>query len=35
MKVEREIGRMLGKNSRAAKLFDVTVNKGSPLSVMD
>jgi hypothetical protein len=27
MKVEREIGRMLGKNSRAAKLFDVKVNK--------
>jgi hypothetical protein len=28
MKVEREIGRMLGKNSRAAKLFDVKVTKG-------
>jgi transposase len=27
MKVEREIGRMLGKNSRAAKLFDVKVTK--------
>ena len=27
MKVEREIGRMLGKNSREAKLFDVKVNK--------
>ena len=27
MKVEREIGKMLGKNSRAAKLFDVKVNK--------
>ena len=27
MKVEREIGRMLGKNSRAAKMFDVKVTK--------
>lgn len=27
MKVEREIGRLLGKNTRAAKLFDVTVEK--------
>ena len=27
MKVEREIGRMLGKNSRAAKLFDVKATK--------
>ncbi len=27
MRVEREIGRMLGKNSRAAKLFDVNVTK--------
>jgi transposase len=27
MKVEREIGRLLGKNSRAAKLFEVTVEK--------
>ena len=27
MKVEREIGRMLGKNSRAAKLFEVKVTK--------
>ena len=27
MKGEREIGRMLGKNSRAAKLFDVKVTK--------
>lgn len=27
MKVEREIGGMLGKNSRAAKLFDVKVTK--------
>ena len=27
MKVEREIGKMLGKNSRAAKLFDVKVTK--------
>ena len=27
MKVEREIGRMLGKNSRAARLFDVKVTK--------
>jgi transposase len=27
MKVEREIGRMLGKNTRAAKLFDVKVTK--------
>ena len=25
MKVEREVGRLLGKNTRAAKLFDVTV----------
>ncbi|APZ95637.1 IS1634 family transposase [Fuerstiella marisgermanici] len=27
MKVEREIGRLLGKNTRAAKLFDVKVTK--------
>jgi|ETNmetMinimDraft_26_1059896.scaffolds.fasta_scaffold22779_1 transposase len=27
MKVEREIGRLLGKNTRAAKLFEVTVKK--------
>ena len=27
MKVEREIGRLLGQNTRAAKLFDVTVEK--------
>ncbi|MDP6557489.1 MAG: IS1634 family transposase [Pirellulaceae bacterium] len=27
MKVEREIGRLLGQNSRAAKLFEVTVEK--------
>ena len=27
MKVEREIGRLLGKNTRAAKLFEVTVEK--------
>jgi transposase len=27
MKVEREIGRLLGKNTRAAKLFDVRVTK--------
>ena len=27
MKVEREIGRLLGKNTRAAKLFDVSVTK--------
>ncbi len=27
MRVEREIGRMLGKNTRAAKLFDVKVTK--------
>jgi transposase len=27
MKVEREIGKMLGKNSRATKLFDVKVTK--------
>ncbi len=27
MKVEREIGRLLGKNTRAAKLFDVKVEK--------
>jgi transposase len=27
MKVEREIGRLLGQNTRAAKLFDVTVKK--------
>ena len=27
MKVEREVGRMLGKSSRAAKLFDVKVTK--------
>ena len=27
MKVEREIGRMLGQNTRAAKLFEVTVTK--------
>jgi transposase len=27
MKVEREIGRLLGKNTRAAKLFDVKVSK--------
>jgi transposase len=27
MKVEREIGRLLGKNPRAAKLFEVTVEK--------
>ena len=27
MRVEREIGRMLGKNSRAARLFDVKVTK--------
>ncbi len=27
MKVEREIGRMLGKNTRAARLFDVKVTK--------
>ena len=27
MKVERDIGRLLGKNTRAAKLFEVTVKK--------
>jgi transposase len=27
MKVEREIGRLLGQNTRAARLFDVTVEK--------
>ena len=27
MKVEREIGRLLGQNTRAARLFDVTVKK--------
>jgi len=27
MKVEREIGRLLGRNTRAAKLFEVTVEK--------
>jgi len=27
MKVERDIGRLLGKNTRAAKLFEVTVEK--------
>ena len=27
MKVEREIGRLLGQNTRAARLFEVTVNK--------
>ena len=27
MKVEREIGRLLGKNTRAARLFEVTVEK--------
>ncbi len=27
MKVEREVGRLLGKNTRAAKLFDVKVSK--------
>jgi transposase len=27
MKLEREIGRLLGKNTRAAKLFDVSVEK--------
>jgi hypothetical protein len=27
MKVEREIGRLLGQNTRAAKLFDVTVER--------
>ena len=29
MKVEREIGRLLGKNTRAAKLFEVTVEKAN------
>jgi transposase len=27
-KVEREVGRMLGQNTRAARLFDVRVNRG-------
>ena len=27
MKVEREIGRLLGQNTRAARLFEVTVRK--------
>jgi hypothetical protein len=27
MKVEREIGRLLGKNTRAARLFDVNVTR--------
>ena len=27
MKVEREIGRLLGQNTRAARLFEVTVKK--------
>ena len=29
MKVEREIGRLLGKNTRAGKLFEVTVEKAT------